>query len=155
MMKELVVKAAIQVGQPAERVFEAIVNPDEMKNYFISKSSGRLVRDTTVYWQFPEFPVDSPVRVKEEEPCSLIRFAWDSSSGEELLVEIRLEAGKNGTTVVHIQESGMPNNEAGLAWLVGNTEGWANFLACLKAWLEYGVNLRRGAFDFMIEGKDQ
>jgi dihydrofolate reductase len=23
-----------------------------------------------------------------------------------------------------------------------NTEGWANFLACLKAYLEYGINLR-------------
>ena len=37
-----------------------------------------------------------------------------------------------------------------LKWLVGNTEGWANFLACLKAWMEYKVNLRKGAFDFMI-----
>ncbi|MDR2039959.1 MAG: hypothetical protein LBQ60_18715 [Bacteroidales bacterium] len=29
------------------------------------------------------------------------------------------------------------------------TEGWANFLACLKAWMEYGINLCKGAFDFM------
>lgn len=29
-----------------------------------------------------------------------------------------------------------------------NTEGWANFLACLKAYLDYGINLRKGAFDF-------
>ena len=33
--------------------------------------------------------------------------------------------------------------------LMGQTEGWANFLACLKAYLEYGINLRKGAFDFM------
>jgi hypothetical protein len=26
-------------------------------------------------------------------------------------------------------------------------EAKANFLACLKAWLEYGINLRKGAFD--------
>ena len=25
----------------------------------------------------------------------------------------------------------------------------SNFLACLKAYLEYGINLRKGAFDFM------
>ena len=38
--------------------------------------------------------------------------------------------------------------EAGLAWLKGNTEGWANFLACLKAYVEHGINLRKGAFDY-------
>lgn len=32
---------------------------------------------------------------------------------------------------------------------MGNTDGWANFLACLKAYLEYGINLRKGAFDFL------
>lgn len=34
-----------------------------------------------------------------------------------------------------------------------NTEGWANFLACLKAYLEYGINLRKGAFDFLSDKK--
>lgn len=29
------------------------------------------------------------------------------------------------------------------------TGGWSNFPACLKAWLEYGINLRKGAFDFL------
>jgi hypothetical protein len=33
--------------------------------------------------------------------------------------------------------------------VIGNTEGWANFLACMKAYLEYGIQLRKGAFDFM------
>ena len=37
----------------------------------------------------------------------------------------------------------------GLHWFGGNTEGWANFLACLKAYLEFGINLRKGGFDFM------
>jgi hypothetical protein len=43
----------------------------------------------------------------------------------------------------------MDNDQAGINWLKGNTEGWANFLACLKAYLEYGINLRKGGFDFM------
>ena len=41
------------------------------------------------------------------------------------------------------------NNEEGLKWLSGNSFGWSNFLACLKAYLEYNINLRKGAFDFM------
>ena len=43
----------------------------------------------------------------------------------------------------------MENNEAGLKWLSGNSFGWSNFLSCLKAYLEYNINLRKGAFDFM------
>ena len=45
----------------------------------------------------------------------------------------------------------MENNLEGIEWLGRNTEGWANFLACIKAYLEYGINLREGAFDFMKE----
>jgi hypothetical protein len=37
----------------------------------------------------------------------------------------------------------MKNDEAGIKWLQGNNAGWANFLACLKARLEYS------ALDFM------
>jgi hypothetical protein len=48
---------------------------------------------------------------------------------------------------VTVIEGNKDLNDAGIKWLAGNTAGWANFLACLKAWLEYGINLRKGAFD--------
>ena len=57
----------------------------------------------------------------------------------------------NNSTLVSITEKSRENDEAGIKWLMGNTEGWANFLACLKAYLEYGINLRKGAFDFMTD----
>jgi hypothetical protein len=50
---------------------------------------------------------------------------------------------------VTVTEKSRNNDEAGILWLRRNTEGWANFLACLKAWLEYGINLRKGAFDYL------
>jgi len=59
----------------------------------------------------------------------------------------------SNATLVTITEKSMDNDEAGIKWLKGNTEGWANFLACLKAYLEYGINLRKGAFDFMKNEK--
>lgn len=58
----------------------------------------------------------------------------------------------DNSTVVTITEKSMPLDENGIKWLKGNSEGWANFLACLKAYLEYGINLRRGAFNFMASG---
>jgi len=48
-----------------------------------------------------------------------------------------------------VTEKSRDKDEAGLKWLMQNTEGWANFLACLKAWLDNGINLRKGAFDFL------
>lgn len=66
----LEIKAAIQIQKPLHEVFEAIVDPEKMSNYFISKASGRM------------------------------------------------EEGKQ-------------------------------ILSCLKCYLEYGINLRKGAFDYM------
>ena len=60
-----------------------------------------------------------------------------------------LLAAKEDSTIVTVTEKSRDKDEAGLKWLMQNTEGWANFLACLKAWLEYGINLRKGAFDFL------
>jgi hypothetical protein len=69
--------------------------------------------------------------------------------GIELLIEIKLTPVDNNSTVVNITERSRNNDKSGISWLKGNTEGWANFLACLKAYLEYGINLRKGAFDFL------
>ena len=151
-MKPLEVKAALQIAKPASVVFEAIADPGQMKNYFISKSSGRMEEGKTIVWQFPEFEFDAPVHIGKVETNKYISFSWDGTDGKELFVEITLLPQPDDSTVVRISEKGMENDDAGIAWLVANTEGWANFLACMKAWLEYGIHLRKGAFDFMAHG---
>jgi len=146
----LEIKAALQVQKPANEVFEAIADPAQMVNYFISKSSGRMEEGKTVIWRFPEFDMEFSVRIGQIEKDRYISFYWDVE-GLELLVEMTLTPSRNNSTVVTITEKSRVNDEAGIKWLQGNTEGWANFLACLKAYLEYGINLRKGAFDFMAE----
>lgn len=146
----LEIKTSIQILKPAEEVFEAIVDPAKMSNYFISNSSGRMEEGKTVKWKFPEFDEEFPVRIGKIEKNKFISFYWDTD-GKELLVEIFLEPQKEKFTVIKITEKEMENNEAGIKWLKGNTEGWANFLACLKAYMEYGINLRKGAFDFLMK----
>ena len=146
----LEIKAALQISKPVNEVFEAIVDPTKMSNYFISKGSGRMEEDKEITWQFPEFDMDFPVRISKIERNKFISFHWDMD-GIELLVEMTLVPGDSNSTIVTITEKGRNNDEAGIKWLKGNTEGWANFLACLKAYLEYGINLRKGAFDFMSD----
>ena len=148
----LEIKTAIQILRPAHEVFEAIVDPDKMSNYFISKGSGRLEEGIQVMWQFPEFDLEFPVRAGKIEKDRFISFYWEVD-GTELLVEIFLSPRGADATLVTVTEKERKNDEAGLSWLKGNTAGWANFLACLKAWLEYEINLRKGAFDYMSDKK--
>ncbi len=146
--QQLEIKTNIQIQKPAAEVFEAIVDPAKMSNYFISKGSGRMEEGKTLQWRFPEFDMEFPIRVGKIEKDKYVSYYWDSEDGKELLVEMVLTP-KGNDTLVTITEKAMNNDEAGIKWLKGNTEGWANFLASLKAYLEYGVNLRKGAFEFL------
>ncbi|CAM3618023.1 hypothetical protein FSS13T_17590 [Flavobacterium saliperosum S13] len=146
--EKLEINVAMQIQKPMNEVFEAIVNPEKMTNYFISQSTGIMEEGKNLIWKFPEFDFECPVRVGKIEKDKYISYYWENS-GKELLVEIRLSESSNNTTLVSISEKKMDNNEAGLKWLSGNSFGWSNFLACLKAYLEYGINLRKGSFDFM------
>lgn len=145
---ELEIKTTIQIQKPVDEVFEAIVNPEKMCNYFISYSSGRMEENKDIFWKFPELDDQFPIRVVKIEKNNYVSFKWDNDD-KELLVEIQLKGISDDSTLVTVSEKGMQNDESGIKWLKSNTEGWANFLACLKAYLEYRINLRKGAFDFM------
>jgi len=148
VMKKLRAEQKIQIRKPMAEVCEGITDPEQMSQYFIARSSGRLEEGSTVYWEFPEFPGTFPVTGKKMVINEYISFDW--TGGEPgMLVEIFLTPMPDGSTLVRVVEGEKDNNEEGVSWLAGQTGGWANFLACMKAWLEYGINLRKGAFDFM------
>ena len=148
MVETLDITAKLQILRPLHEVFEAIADPGKMSNYFISHSNGRMESGRSLIWRFPEFDMDVPVEVSKVIPDSFISYERDND-GEKTMVEIHLTAVNDNATIVEVTEKNMDNDEAGIKWLKQNTEGWANFLCCLKAWLEYGINLRKGAFDFM------
>jgi len=144
----LEINTALQILKPIQDVFEAIVSPTKMTHYFISKSSGKMEEGKQLIWQFPEFDSDFPIRVDKIEKDKYISFYWKIDEFD-LLVEINLTPIDGNMTLVSITEKSRKDDEAGINWLKRNTEGWANFLACLKAYLEYGINLRKGGFDFL------
>ncbi|WP_034261821.1 SRPBCC domain-containing protein [Altibacter lentus] len=137
--------AVIQIQKPIEEVFEGIVNPEKMTRYFISESSGRLESNKEVIWKFPEFEEKYPVKVIKIVQDRSISFVWDPDT----VVMITLEALPNDNTIVRVNENGKELSDENLKWALENSGGWANFLACMKAYLEYGIQLRKGAFDFM------
>lgn len=145
--KPLEIKAAIQIQKSLHDVFEGIVDPLKMANYFIAESSGRMEPNKEIVWRFPEYDMNIPIRVGKIEKDKFISYYWTMDDIEHL-IEITLEPFDANSTVVTVTEKGRENNESGIKWLKGNTEGWANFLACLKAYLDHGINLRKGSFDF-------
>lgn len=150
-MKQLEIESAIQILKPREEVFEAIVDPEKMSNYFISESTGRMEEGKSLEWKFPEFDMKIPVKVTSVKPAELISFEWEGAKDKNLKVRITLEEKGSGNTLVKITEGKMESDEEGILWYGRNSGGWANFLACLKAYLEYGINLRKGGFDYMKE----
>ena len=137
--------AAIQIQKSIEEVFEGIVNPEKMTKYFISESSGRLETGKEVIWKFPEFEATFPIEEIKIVNNRSISFVWDP----ETVVIITLEKSQDNSTIVRVNENGKELNDENLKWALENSGGWANFLACMKAYLEYGIQLRKGAFDFM------
>lgn len=142
---KLIINAKIQIQKPVNEVFEAIVNPDKMSNYFIGNGSGRMIEGEEVIWNWREFEEEFPVKVIRVVENQKIIFVWDP----ETTVEITLFEQADKSTLVEVKEGEKELTPDNLKWYGGNSEGWANFLACMKAYIEYGINLRKGAFDFM------
>lgn len=142
---ELNIKASIQIQKPIHEVFENIVNPDKMTNYFIATSTGRIIENAELVWTFPEFDEKCPVTITQVIPNKKITFVWDP----ETVVDFELQELADKRTLVKVTEGTKEVNEKNIKWFAGNTEGWANFLACLKAFSEYNINLRKGAFEFL------
>lgn len=149
MNPKLIIEVSIQVQKPIQEVFNAIVLPEKMSNYFISKSTGPMEEGKNITWKFPDYDGEALVRVVKVEKNKYISFYWGEKN-EEFFVEISLSNYKD-STVVKVTEKERNNDVAGIAWLKGNTEGWANFLACLKCYAEHGINLRKGAFDYRFD----
>jgi len=98
-------------------------------------------------WDFPDFPKRYTITIIKVRANRTDSFVWDP----ETVVTITLESMPDKSTVVRVKENGKELNQENLKWVIENSRGWSNFLACLKAYLEYGIQLRRGAFEFMRE----
>lgn len=145
--KILEIEAAMQLQKSPQEVFEAIANPSEMSNYFISESSGRMESGAELIWKFPEFEGEVPIRMGEVRQDEYISYFWKNGT-RELFVEMTIRQISTNSCVLTVTEKNMPNDAHGIKWLQENTFGWANFLDCLKAYLEFDINLRKGSFDF-------
>lgn len=155
-------RVAARISRPVHEVFEAVADPDKLSHYFTTGGAkGRLETGKTVTWDFHDFPGAFPVEVIEVEPDRKIILEWKANEGEPPNVEGgEMKSVDYKTTVtmtftpldddtrtmVEIEEKGWRETEGALKASYGNCQGWAQMLAALKAWVEYGINLREGMY---------
>lgn len=142
---KLTAKATLQINKPIHVVFKSIVDPKLLTQYFISASSGAIEIGKELIWEFADFPGKIPIKVLDVQTNKSISFVWD----KETTVHITLESEIQECTIVRVTEGEKELTEKNINWLIDNTFGWGNFIDCMKAYLEYGINLRKGAFDYL------
>lgn len=148
-------KVSARIAKPVSEVFDGVANPAKLSGYFttLGGASAPLVPGTTVTWWGKV-----PVEVDEVIPERKIVLRWDASvaPGEapyKTLIEMSFEPLDDGATLVVIGESGWHEGENGLRKSYLNCEGWSQMLSCLKAYVEYGINLREGYYRNELSGE--
>ncbi len=136
-----------KIHKPRKEVFEGVQNPQQLCRYFTKTANGPLHEGKTVIWTFAEFPGDVPIAVTRVVPEEYIQFEWETmEGGYQTQVEMSFESLDARATIVTIEESGWRENQNGLDSSYMNCQGWMQMASCLKAFLEYGINLRKGFF---------
>ncbi len=106
-------------------------------------------------WDFHDFPGAFPVNVVEVIPDEKIVLRWKANEGQ---AEGRADEpyyndcvftfeplDGDTRTLVSVSEGSWHETPAGLKGAFGNCFGWSQMICAMKAWLEYGINLREGA----------
>ncbi|THF57339.1 SRPBCC domain-containing protein [Ollibium composti] len=147
------IRVSGRIGRPAAEVFDAVVNPTKLSGYFttIKGASAPLVAGTTVTWWG-----EVPVEVDEVVPQKRIVLRWDAHDAKpayKTRIEMNFEALDDGGTFVTIAETGWHEDESGRRNSYMNCEGWSQMLSCMKAYVEYGINLREGYYRSEMKGE--
>ncbi|TCL74810.1 SRPBCC family protein [Rhizobium sp. BK251] len=149
---ELKFSVSGRIARPVGEVFEAVVDPARLSRYFTTGGAkGRIETGANVYWDFHDFPGAFPVHIVKVEKDREIVLRWEASdgvagAGYDTTVTMQFEALDDGRTLVTISEEGWRDGPQGLKSSYGNCQGWMQMLCAMKAYIEYGINLREGMF---------
>jgi len=157
---ELKFQVQTKIQKPVAEVFDAVQNPDRLSGYFTNGgASAPLEGGTTVEWAFDDTPGQEkfsfPVEVVESVPNQKIVFKWQGTKNKMNTVKVDFEKTGEDETLVKISESGWDSTDEGLKMSYGNCMGWSQMLSALKAFTEYGIDLRKGAYSGLYKPEDK
>jgi len=150
----------IRIQRPVAGVFEAVYNPAKLSAYFTNGGANApLDEGTTVQWAFDDNPGDEkisfPVEVERSVKDRLLVLRWQGTQDKLNRVEMDFEPAGDDETIVRISETGWEDTDEDLKRSYSNCMGWSQMLAALKAYTEYGINLRKGAYTGLYKADDK
>lgn len=136
-----VAQTAMLIRKPVEEVFEAIVNPEIITQFWFTKSSGRLEAGKQVQWEWEMYGISIPVTTTTLELNKRIVIEWPGENGPTT-VEWRFTPYENDTTFLSITNGGFTGSGDELVkQATDSTQGFSLVLAGLKAFLEHNIRL--------------
>jgi uncharacterized protein YndB with AHSA1/START domain len=128
---------------PLSDVFDAFVDPAKMSNYFISGASGPIEEGKKVTWEFADVGAKVAIDVLKIKKDGEIVYE-SSALGQPLRTTIKFEADGPEATIVTVTDSQFALDEKGVKLALGQNAGWTYTLCGLKAYVQFGINLRTG-----------
>jgi uncharacterized protein YndB with AHSA1/START domain len=155
---DLKFKVQTKIQKAVAEVFDAVYNPAKLSGYFTNGgASAPLDEGTTVEWAFADNPGDEelkfPVEVKKTVKNELIELGWEGAKGLQTHIRIEFEADGEDT-IVRVSETGWRETQADLDSSYLNCFGWSQMISALKAYVEYGIDLRKGAFTGLYKASE-
>jgi uncharacterized protein YndB with AHSA1/START domain len=141
LLGRIEVKVEATIAKPLAEVLEAIVDPAKMSQYFLSRGSGRMEAGAKLEWEWSDVGAKLEVDVVAVESRRVF-FVW-KATGLPTKVTLALEPDGDRTKII-ATEAPFPLTEEAAAKAIGQTQGWTEFCCCLKAYLQHGIDLRRG-----------
>jgi len=131
-----------RILKPAHVVFDAFVDPAKMSNYFISWASGPM-RIGKVVWEFGDVGAKVEIDVVEFEQDR--KLVWESNGlGQPTRTVVEFAPDGEDATVVTVAEGKYALTNDGVKLALGQNAGWTYTLCGLKAYVQFGINLRTG-----------
>lgn len=137
-----------KIGKPTNEVFEAIVTPEKIGNFWFSSSSERWEQGRTLTLRYNEYDAEVVIHVLEVEENRKIVYSWGGNA-QETVVTITLKELDNTSSIIEVNESGLKEDDPDIIKkMIGQKEGWVYTLTCLKGYLENGVTNLRASLIF-------
>lgn len=135
-----VARAEMLIRRPASEVFEALVNPEIARRFWLTRSTARLDEVTRITWESRAFGAPVEVTVLELERNVRVLFEW-TAFGQPTIVEWTFMPLGRATYVTTMNRGFAGDLPQRAKAAVDSTENFAHVLAGLKAWLEHGIQL--------------
>ncbi len=145
-MKSLNAQVSYSILKPIEQVYHAIVDKEQISNYFTTRSDSDLIEGKVVNWEWDDFGAKFQSEVLKIKAPHMISFRW-SATGQKTTVEIALQSKGKNQTQISITDGPFDHSEEGIQKALQQTIGWTDFICSLKAYLYTGINLRNGQFE--------